>query len=121
MFPIVAVEDPEGSLELKKIPFYLEHRRPFTSSDLIGSVKFLNGTVSEESARMKARVGVQQGVINKLKNSIRGYVSAGIRVDLGDVFLIHIPTWNLLFNYKSKRILIRIDAHTSKVLGEVRD
>jgi hypothetical protein len=121
LIPIVAVEDRQCSLELEKIPSYLEHKRTLKPCDFNGSLKFVNGAVSEDSARMKARDRAQQVVMKKLKNSIRGYVSAGIRVDLGDVYIIHIPIWSLLFNYKSRRILIRIDAHSSKVLGEVRD
>lgn len=83
MFPVVALENPEYSLELKKILLYLGHKRPLMSNDLNDSVKFLNGTVSEKSVRMKGRAGVQQVVMNKLKNSTIGSVSAGIRVDLG--------------------------------------
>jgi hypothetical protein len=118
LFPITAVEDPECTLKLETILLYHEHKRLLAPSDLNDSVKFLNGTVSDESACVKGRVGVHQVVMNKLRNSIRGFVSAGIRVDLGDVFLIHIPIWTLHFNHKSERILIWIDAHTSKVLGE---
>lgn len=120
LFPVVAIEDPKYALVPEKNPFMLAQKRLLKQTDMNGTIKLLNGTVSEESARIRGKVGVEQFVMNKLKKSVNGFISAETRIELGDVYLIHIPIWGLLFSYKSKMIFLWIDAHTSKVLGEVK-
>lgn len=119
-YPVIAVE----SLNIYQPPDYvfdLTEMRNITPRDISGSVKMLNGSMSEEKARVEGKIRITQWVIRRLQKRIHGFLSADVNVDIADIYLVHIPIWYIEFVHKNNNLVLLIDGHNGQIMEEVKE
>ena len=118
-YPIIASEDL-NQYQPPDYVFNLSNKRPIGQDDLNGPIKLMNGTIGEEKARLDGNIRIQQWEIRRLQKSVHGFMSANVKVDIADTYLVHIPVWSLQFQHKKDSIFLLIDAHNSRVMEETK-
>ncbi len=118
-YPVVAVEN----LNIYQPPDYifnLQEVRNIVSQDISNPVKMLNGTMSEEKARVEGKVRIQQWEIRKLQRRVHGFLSAEVNVEIADVYLLHAPVWYVEVVHKNEKIVLLVDGHSGAVMEELK-
>lgn len=116
-YPVIAAENL-NQYQPPDYVFNISDKRPVNQSDVTGPIKLMNGSMGEEKVRMEGSIRIQQWEIRKLQRSIHGFLSADVKVDIADIFLVHIPVWTLEFQHKNESMFLLIDAHNSRIMEE---
>ncbi len=119
-YPIVAVENLNAYQPPDYI-FNLTAKREITPKDMSNSVKLLNGDIGEEKARVEGKIRIQEWEMRKLKKKYHTLQSTQTNIDIAEIYLVHIPVWNIEFKHKDQKMVLLIDGHNAMVMEELKD
>jgi hypothetical protein len=117
-FPVIALK-ALTDYQPRDYQFDLEGRELFDISKLPKGVKILNGDVSEDVAKSQAKTLVDQLQSQKAHAKYHMIQSINTDSDVGDVELLHVPVWFAKYDHKGNKIVLVIDANSSRVINSV--
>ena len=117
-FPVVALK-ALMDYQPREYQFDLEGRELFDITKLPKSVKVLNGDISEDVAKAQAKTLVDQLQSAKAHAKYHMIQQMNTQMDVGDVELLHAPIWFAKYDYKGKKIVLVIDANSSRVINSL--
>lgn len=117
-FPVIALK-ALTDYQPRDYQFNLDGRELFDISKLPKGVKILNGDISEDVAKSQAKTLVDQLQNQKAHEKYHMIQSIHTDTDIGDVELLHVPVWFCKFDHKGNKIVLVIDANSSKVINSL--
>ncbi|MEM3684135.1 MAG: zinc ribbon domain-containing protein [Conexivisphaerales archaeon] len=117
-YPVVAVR-ALNDCQPVEFRFALDQRAIFDSGKIGKGLKVLNGDVSEEEAKKKAKALVDKLQYMKAHEKHKFHTISNLQtsVETGDGELLHVPIWRLKFDNKGKEIRLVIDANSGGVIS----
>lgn len=117
-FPIVAIA---AFTEYQPINynFSLGERSLFDGSKIDKSTRILNGDVSEDAAKFKAKALVDQLQSEKAHQQYHMIQQINSEEDVSDGELLHVPIWFVRYDHKGKKIVFVIDANSGNPINSI--
>lgn len=117
-FPVVASK-ALASFQPKDYQFKLGERSLFDRKSVPGSVNVLNGDVTEEIARSRAKSWVTQLQTELAKKQHREITNVDSTVEVAEGELLHAPVWSVVLERKGTRRQVLVDGHGQAVIPTV--
>jgi hypothetical protein len=117
-FPIVALK-AFIEYQPKNYQFSLETRTLFDVSKIPKGVKILNGDIGEETAKYQAKTLVDQLQSERAHAQYHMIQQLHTDIDVAESELLHAPIWFAQYDYKSRKIVLIIDANSGSVINSI--
>jgi hypothetical protein len=117
-FPVVALK-ALTEYQPRDYQFDLEGRTLFDITKLPKDVKALNGDISEDVAKSRAKTLVDQLQSEKAHAKYHMIQQITTQSDIGDVELLHAPIWFAKYDHKGKKIGLVMDANSGRVINSL--
>jgi hypothetical protein len=117
-FPVIALKGLTD-YQPKDYQFDLDGRALFDITKLPKGVKILNGDISEDVAKSQAKTLVDQLQSQKAHAKYHMIQSINTESDVGDVELLHAPIWFAKYDHKGNKIILVVDANSSRVINSL--
>src|SRR5579884_467806 len=99
--------------------FALADRMLFDIGKIDKSIKVLNGDISEDAAKYRAKALVDQLQSIKAHQQYHMIQQISSQEDVSDGELLHVPVWFVTYNHKGKKIVFVIDANTGNPINSI--
>lgn len=99
--------------------FSLGDRTLFEVSKIDKSIKILNGDISEDAAKYRARALVDQLQSQKAHQQYHMIQEINSEEDVSDGELLHAPVWFVRYDHKGKKIVFVIDANSGNPINSI--
>jgi DNA-directed RNA polymerase subunit RPC12/RpoP len=117
-FPVIALK-ALTEYQPRDYQFDLDGRTLFDISKIPKDVKVLNGDIGEDVAKSQAKTLVDQLQSEKAHAKYHMIQQLTTESDVGDVELLHVPIWFARYDHKGKKIILVIDANSSRVINSM--
>jgi hypothetical protein len=117
-FPIVALA-AFTEYQPHDYNFSLGDRTLFDVAKIDRSIKILNGDVSEDAAKFRAKALVDQLQSQKAHQQYHMIQQINSEEDISDGELLHVPVWFVRYDHKGKKIVFVIDANSGNPINSI--
>ena len=117
-FPIIALK-ALSQYQPRDYQFNLDDRQIFDVSKIPKNVKILNGDVGEEAATFQAKTLVSQLQSDKAHSQYHMIQQLHTDVDVAESELLYVPIWFARYDHKGNKIILVIDAESSRVINSL--
>ncbi len=117
-FPIVAMK-ALTEYQPRNYEFDLANRSLFDIAKVPKGVKTLNGDIGEEAAQYQAKTFVSQLQNEKAHEQYHMIQQLNTIVDVSETELLYVPIWFARYDHKDQKIVLVIDANSSKVINTI--
>jgi hypothetical protein len=117
-FPVVAMDDLT-EYQPHDYAFALDQRVLFDISKIAKGIKVLNGDISEDVAKSRAKTLVDQLQAQKAHKQHRMIQQIQTDMDVSDGELLHVPVWFARYQHKGNKYLFVLDGNSGGAINSI--